>query len=165
MAVKLSKHRHAGSLGPRYGLKIRKLVHDIESVKRAPKPCPSCGFEKVKRLASGIYYCRKCEHKFAGGSFAPQTLVGQTVSRILRQGATQPVEKVEELLEKVQEAGKREAEAPAVEKPPAEKKKERKKKAKEEKAPEKEKAAEAVEEEELAEEELPLRERRKNTEE
>ena len=103
MAVKLSKHRHAGSLGPRYGLKIRKLVHDIESVKRAPKPCPSCGFEKVKRLASGIYYCRKCEHKFAGGSFAPQTLVGQTVSRILRQGATQPVEKVEELLEKVQE--------------------------------------------------------------
>ena len=97
MSEKLKKHKYMGSYGARYGLKIKKMYNAIEEAQRAPHPCPNCGFKRVKRTAAGVYYCRKCDEKFAGGAFIPQTLVGQTVSRIVRQGVsgTTAVEEVE----------------------------------------------------------------------
>ncbi|QQG39940.1 MAG: 50S ribosomal protein L37ae [Candidatus Aenigmatarchaeota archaeon] len=62
----------AGRFGSRYGRKLRKDVSDIEAVQRAFHECSSCRKVAVKRVAFGIWQCRSCNRKFAGGAFKPQ---------------------------------------------------------------------------------------------
>ena len=59
----------AGKYGPRYGLSIRKRIIDVEAKKS--KVCPACNKKQLKRVASGIWECRKCRKKFAGGAYTP----------------------------------------------------------------------------------------------
>ncbi|MCK4266454.1 MAG: 50S ribosomal protein L37ae [Thermoplasmata archaeon] len=61
----------AGRYGPRYGVKIRRQIEDIEKKKRMKHPCPNCGHNAVKRLSPGIWHCRHCDLKFAGGAYIP----------------------------------------------------------------------------------------------
>jgi large subunit ribosomal protein L37Ae len=61
----------AGRFGPRYGKKIRKVVSEIEKVQRQKHICPKCKMPYVKRLAKGIWYCKKCNTKFAGSAYYP----------------------------------------------------------------------------------------------
>jgi large subunit ribosomal protein L37Ae len=75
------KTRSAGRFGTRYGVKNRKLVADIEEKMHADYACSKCGAIKVKRIASGIWKCTKCEATFAGGSYVPQTPAHQIVLR------------------------------------------------------------------------------------
>ncbi len=75
------KTRSAGRFGTRYGVKNRKLVADIEEKMHADYACSKCGAIKVKRIASGIWKCTKCEATFAGGSYVPQTSAHLTVLR------------------------------------------------------------------------------------
>jgi large subunit ribosomal protein L37Ae len=35
--------------------------------------CPYCERVALKRVASGIWYCKKCKVKFAGGAYTPKT--------------------------------------------------------------------------------------------
>ncbi|GAA5262916.1 50S ribosomal protein L37ae [Methanocalculus sp. MC3] len=63
----------AGRFGPRYGRFIRKSVNQIEKIQRAKHLCPRCDTISVKREGTGIWTCRKCNFKFAGGAYAPQT--------------------------------------------------------------------------------------------
>ncbi|MBS3168296.1 50S ribosomal protein L37ae [Candidatus Woesearchaeota archaeon] len=55
--------------GPRYGRTIKQKVEAIESKQKKKYECPSCNRINVKRLAKGIWECRKCSHKFAGKAF------------------------------------------------------------------------------------------------
>ena len=55
--------------GVRYGRTIRDKVAKIEDELRKKKKCPYCSAVKVKRLASGIWRCRKCESKFTGAAY------------------------------------------------------------------------------------------------
>lgn len=91
MAKKYSKKgrkaRSAGRFGPRYGRKSRKLVGDIEEQMRGPHRCPQCGRESVKRAGTGIWECRKCEYKFAGGTYVPTTSVGRQATRSIKKAA------------------------------------------------------------------------------
>ncbi|VVB94706.1 50S ribosomal protein L37Ae [uncultured archaeon] len=75
------KTRSAGRFGTRYGVKNRKLVADIEGKMHADYTCSKCGAIKLKRIASGIWKCTKCEATFTGGSYVPQTSAHLTVLR------------------------------------------------------------------------------------
>lgn len=108
--------------GPRYGSRTRKRVAEIEAVQKRYHECPSCKYPKVKREAMGIWVCRKCGLKFAGGAWKPK---GTTVSvfssakeRILEEEAEfekifQEQQKLEN--EEQDAAKKREADAKAEE--------------------------------------------------
>jgi large subunit ribosomal protein L37Ae len=61
----------AGRFGPRYGKKIRKLVSEIEKLQKKRHSCPKCKMPYVKRISTGIYYCKKCKTKFAGRAYYP----------------------------------------------------------------------------------------------
>ena len=63
----------AGRFGPRYGRFIRKRVNEVEKVSRAQHVCPRCDTQAVSRKGTGIWECRKCGFKFAGGAYVPQT--------------------------------------------------------------------------------------------
>jgi large subunit ribosomal protein L37Ae len=61
-----------GRFGSRYGTKTKKIIADIES--RKEKTCPYCERPALKRVAAGIWYCKKCKTKFAGGAYFPKTV-------------------------------------------------------------------------------------------
>jgi large subunit ribosomal protein L37Ae len=60
-----------GRYGARYGTKTKKVVRDIESKKE--KLCPYCERPALKRLAAGVWFCRKCKTKFAGAAYFPKS--------------------------------------------------------------------------------------------
>jgi large subunit ribosomal protein L37Ae len=62
-----------GKYGSRYGTKTKKIVLEIESRQKREKVCPYCERPALKRLAAGIWYCKKCKTKFAGGAYFPKS--------------------------------------------------------------------------------------------
>ncbi len=86
MAKRTKKVGPAGRFSSRYGVKIRKLVKNIESVQRAKHICPSCGHRAVKRDAAGIWRCRKCGTVFAGGAYVPRTDTSLNIEKVLGLG-------------------------------------------------------------------------------
>jgi large subunit ribosomal protein L37Ae len=63
----------AGRYGSRYGKKVRQLVSDIEKVQKRRHICPKCDMPYVNRVAAGIWSCKKCGAKFAGGAWSAST--------------------------------------------------------------------------------------------
>ena len=63
----------SGRFGCRYGRFVRKRVNDIEKISHALHRCPKCDMESVARKGTGIWECRKCGYKFAGGAYQPTT--------------------------------------------------------------------------------------------
>lgn len=61
----------AGRFGSRYGKKVRSIVSEVERVQKQRHMCPSCNMPYVKRVASGIWECKKCGVKFAGQAYYP----------------------------------------------------------------------------------------------
>jgi len=84
MAASTKKAGSAGRFGARYGGLARKKVATIERVQRAKHECPSCGADKVRRVSTGVWACRKCDHTFAGGAYTPQTGSGRGAKKTLR---------------------------------------------------------------------------------
>ncbi len=105
----------------------RKRYATIITEMRAPHECPQCHITGVKRLSVGIWLCRRCGFKFAGGAYAPTTKLGQIAERASRAGvasrllAEQKAEKAKEAEAKAKTARKRrrkaKAEKTAPEKP------------------------------------------------
>lgn len=57
-------------LGPRYGLKTRRRLDEIERGYRGKlRRCTKCGATKLRRVAAGIWQCRKCDQKFASHAY------------------------------------------------------------------------------------------------
>lgn len=79
-----SKTGSAGRFGARYGRVARRRVAEIEEDTNADHACPSCGEDRVDRKGTAIWQCGACGHKFAGGTYRPETPAGRTVRRSLR---------------------------------------------------------------------------------
>ena len=60
-----------GRYGPRYGVRIRRRVQEIDEGLRAKHVCPKCQAPAVHRRSSGVWQCRHCGHVFAGGAYRP----------------------------------------------------------------------------------------------
>ena len=61
----------AGRYGARYGVRVRKQTKTVETAKGKSYECPRCHQVAVRRVASGIWRCRRCDLKFAGGAYTP----------------------------------------------------------------------------------------------
>jgi large subunit ribosomal protein L37Ae len=75
----------AGRFGARYGVRIRKRLLRVENKAKEPYACPFCGFSRTKREAAGLFVCRKCNAKFTGGAYVPETLVGKSIRKMVSQ--------------------------------------------------------------------------------
>jgi large subunit ribosomal protein L37Ae len=60
----------AGRFGARYGFTLRKRLAEVEAKVRRSYPCPSCGAERVERVSTAIWQCKRCGVKFAGGAYS-----------------------------------------------------------------------------------------------
>jgi len=68
--VKTKKVGSTGRFGARYGRGIKQRVLDVEVRQKAKKTCPYCGKHgRVKRIAVGIWHCKKCLKKFTGKAY------------------------------------------------------------------------------------------------
>jgi large subunit ribosomal protein L37Ae len=85
-----------GRFGPRYGVRIRRRIRDIEEDQRDDHLCPGCGHEKVTREAAGIWQCDKCGHKFAGGAYTPETSSFRASQRQLQEALADEGSEAEE---------------------------------------------------------------------
>jgi len=84
MAKRTKKVGPAGRYQARYGVRARTQIRNVEIHQRQKHICPSCGHKKVKRISTSIWECKKCNTKFAGGAYIPQTETGQNVKKILK---------------------------------------------------------------------------------
>jgi large subunit ribosomal protein L37Ae len=58
--------------GPRYGVRIRSRILEIEKEAAKDIACPRCGLRSVSRVSTSIYACRHCGHKYAGRAYVGQ---------------------------------------------------------------------------------------------
>ncbi len=60
-----------GRFGARYGATVKKRVEKVEAVQRQKHQCPYCNRYTVKRVATGIFECKKCGKRFTGKAYWP----------------------------------------------------------------------------------------------
>lgn len=83
MSQRTKKVKSVGRFGPRYGVRIRRRIREVESRQKAWHECPHCAAPRVKRTSTSIWECRKCGHKFAGGAYMPHTPAYNANERVL----------------------------------------------------------------------------------
>ena len=70
---KMKTEKKLGSVkrfGARYGRKLKLSFSKIETEQRKLHKCPYCAKVAVKRVALGIWQCRKCDVKFTGKAYS-----------------------------------------------------------------------------------------------
>lgn len=68
--------------GARYGRTIKHNFAKIEHEQRKLHKCPYCNKIAVKRLATGIWYCKKCDAKFTGKAYTIKDSVSPKANKI-----------------------------------------------------------------------------------
>ena len=58
-----------GWMGPRYGIRIRRRVIDIDQARARASACPRCSTVTLHRVASGVFECRRCGTRFASSAY------------------------------------------------------------------------------------------------
>jgi large subunit ribosomal protein L37Ae len=70
MAKLIDKLGSAKRFGVRYGSRPKHKFAKIEKEQRKSHKCPYCNYLKVKRVAVGIWNCKKCGSKFTGKAYS-----------------------------------------------------------------------------------------------
>lgn len=68
----MAKEKKFGSIkrfGARYGRRLKQRLAIIEKDMKKPQLCPYCHKIAVKRVAVGIWYCKRCKSKFTGKAY------------------------------------------------------------------------------------------------
>jgi large subunit ribosomal protein L37Ae len=73
-----------GKYGTRYGASLRKTVKKMEITQHAKYTCPFCAKDAVKRKAVGIWECKRCRKRIAGGAWVLNTTAAATVRTTIR---------------------------------------------------------------------------------
>ncbi|OYT34880.1 50S ribosomal protein L37ae [Archaeoglobales archaeon ex4484_92] len=76
------KVKSAGRFGARYGLRIRRTWLEIDIPQRQKYVCKKCGKRAVKRVGSGIWECKHCGYRFAGGCYTPTTSASKILEKL-----------------------------------------------------------------------------------
>jgi large subunit ribosomal protein L37Ae len=58
-----------GWMGPRYGIRIRRRVLEIDRAQHKANTCPNCSTVTLWRVASGIYECQRCGTRVSSGAY------------------------------------------------------------------------------------------------
>ncbi len=69
MSKRTKKVGNTGWMGPRYGIRIRRRVLDIDRAREARAACPRCATVTVDRIASGVFECSRCGTQYASGAY------------------------------------------------------------------------------------------------
>ncbi|OGS55724.1 MAG: hypothetical protein A3K60_03055 [Euryarchaeota archaeon RBG_19FT_COMBO_56_21] len=100
MSKRTKKVGTSGRLGPRYGVRIRKRIADVEAVSKGRHECPKCRVVAMQRMANGIYNCRHCGARMASSSYmpTPPAAIRRELKEVLAkaEGTEAEVEAVEE---------------------------------------------------------------------
>src|SRR3989344_8792172 len=83
--------------GARYGRKLKLKFSKIETEQRKLHKCPYCNKTAVKRIAVGIWNCKKCHAKFTGKAYSVS-------KKIITKEAQEMVEEPEIIKEEIEEA-------------------------------------------------------------
>ena len=80
MSKRTKKVGSTGWMGPRYGIRIRRRVLEIDRERKRNAPCPRCSTVTLHRVASGVFECRRCGTRFASNAytFAPPPPITRT---------------------------------------------------------------------------------------
>ena len=62
----------AGKYGARYGRRLRKRVVAVSKSRKKKHVCKYCLKPGLKRISAGIWYCGKCNSKYAGKAYKPK---------------------------------------------------------------------------------------------
>ena len=81
MTRRTKKVGSTGRFGARYGTRTKKVVREIEKLQKKRHLCPKCERYTLKRESAGIWVCRKCGMKMAGGAYLPRS----TAEKMLKQ--------------------------------------------------------------------------------
>ncbi len=76
----LTKFPSVKRFGVRYGRTLKEKFGKIEKERLERSLCPLCRKTKMKRLAAGIWECKKCNVKIAGAAYTVQRIVKQTTA-------------------------------------------------------------------------------------
>jgi large subunit ribosomal protein L37Ae len=58
-----------GWMGPRYGIRIRRRVLEIDRAQQKAHSCPKCSTVTLWRVASGIYECQRCGIRVSSAAY------------------------------------------------------------------------------------------------
>jgi len=85
MTKKTVKVGSTGRFGPRYGVTVRRRIREVEVDLKRWHQCPKCKAKSVKRLATGIWVCRRCGAKIASSAYtlAPARAIKKEVAQVL----------------------------------------------------------------------------------
>eukprot|EP01122_Echinamoeba_exundans_P007102 TRINITY_DN210_c0_g1_i1.p2 TRINITY_DN210_c0_g1~~TRINITY_DN210_c0_g1_i1.p2 ORF type:complete len:108 (-),score=21.65 TRINITY_DN210_c0_g1_i1:90-368(-) len=84
MGKRTQKVGIVGKYGTRYGASLRKQVKKIEVTQHAKYTCQFCGKDTVKRVATGVWSCGRCQKVIAGGAYVPATTAAVAVRSTIR---------------------------------------------------------------------------------
>jgi large subunit ribosomal protein L37Ae len=69
MSKRTKKVGNTGWMGPRYGIRIRRRVLELDREREKDAACPRCSTITLSRVASGVFECRRCGTRFASGAY------------------------------------------------------------------------------------------------